>query len=270
MSSTFTVSVPALTDSENVHRYVEVAKNRTTSKIYLYAKNKNTYSIKLNLTETIPKTIAQSASLVKVNPGINYTIVQDDPVIMWAMDLSPGQEKSVSYTVNGDLGNSNLFSAPTTAEARASSTATTGGGGDYTIWLIIITLVIVGGVVVYLFVLNKGKGLKLPEKYAIFQKGTGATGVINVIKAIPAIIASAFKREKLEEGKKDEAPVIKIVTVKEPKPIMDRIKGIFGGLRKKKIEEKPKEEPKKETLKAPAKPKPSKDEFMNKLKEVYK
>jgi hypothetical protein len=129
----------------------------------------------------------------------------------------------------------------------------TAGGGDMT-WLIIgiiIVVVIAAAVVVYLFFL-KPRGIKLPIKYGAFvkQEKKGA-GVLDVLKGVLAKIMSIFKREK------KEAPV-------------GEKKSIFSRLSFKKRTE-IKEEPKKEEKRiAPGRPKPTKEDLLKKLNEVYK
>jgi hypothetical protein len=255
-NSTFTVTVPQPNDTKKIHRYVEVSKNRAKSMVTLSVKNKNSYSVFMNVTENISKQIAASAKNVTIISAVNYTVIEQDPVILWTMNMSQNQERSIIYLVAGDLGNSNLFNEPNVTEGRMS----TGGGGGTTAksedmtWLIIgiiVVVVIVAAVVVYLFFL-KPRGIKLPIKYGAFvkQEKKGA-GVLDVLKGVLAKIMSIFKREK------KEAPA-------------GEKKSIFSRLSFKKRAE-IKEEPKKEEKKiAPGKPKPTKEDLLKKLNEVYK
>jgi hypothetical protein len=256
MNTTLTVTVPQSNVTKKIYRYVEVSKNRAKSMVTLIVKNRNSYSVFMNVTENISKQIAASAKNVTIISAVNYTIIEEDPVIMWMMNMSQNQERSVIYLVAGDLGNSNLFNEPNVTEGRMS----TGGGGGTTAkgedmtWLIIgiiVVVVIVAAVVVYLFFL-KPRGIKLPIKYGAFvkQEKKGA-GVLDVLKGVLAKIMSIFKREK------KEAPA-------------GEKKSIFSRLSFKKRAE-IKEEPKKEEKKiAPGKPKPTKEDLLKKLNEVYK
>jgi len=257
VNSTFTVTVPQPNDTKKIHRYVEVSKNRATSMVTLGVKNRNGYSAFMNVTENISKQIAASAKNLTITSVINYTVIEQDPVVMWMMNMSQNQERSIIYLVAGDLGNSNLFKEPNVTEGRMSTggggTTTTTGGGDTT-WLIIgiiVVVVIVAAVVVYLFFL-KPRGIKLPIKYGAFvKKEKKGVGVLGALKGIPTKIMSIFKREKKE-------------------PIAGEKKGLLSRLSLKK---KPavKEEPKKEEKKIePGKPKPTKEDLLKKLNEVYK
>jgi len=256
-NSTFTVTVPQPNDTKKIHRYVEVSKDRTKSMVTLGVKNRNSYSVFMNVTENISKQIAASASNLTITSAINYTIIEQDPVILWTMNMSPNQERSIIYLVGGDLGNSNLFIEPNISEGRMSAGGGGGGGGvggDMT-WLIIgiiVVVVIAAAVVVYLFFL-KPRGIKLPIKYGAFVKQEKkGEGVLGVLKGITAKIMSVFKR-----GEKKE-------------PIAGEKKSIFSRLSFKKKAE-VKEEPKKEEKKiAPGKPKPTKEDLLKKLNEVYK
>jgi hypothetical protein len=253
-NSTFTVIVPQPNDTKKIHRYVEVSKNRTTSMVTLSVKNRNSYSVFMNVTENISKQIAASASNLTITSAINYTIIEQDPVIMWMMNMSPNQERSIIYLVGGDLGNSNLFIEPNISEGRMSAGGGGGGGvgGDMT-WLIvgIIVVVVIVAVVVYLFFL-KPRGIKLPIKYGAFVKQEKkGEGVLGVLKGGPAKIMSIFKR-----GEKKEAPV------GEKKSLLSRLSF------KKKAEVK--EEPKEEKKIEPGKPKPTKEDLLKKLNEVYR
>jgi uncharacterized membrane protein len=256
VNSTFTVTVPQPNDTKKIHRYVEVSKNRATSMVTLGVKNRNGYSAFMNVTENISKQIAASAKNLTITSAINYTVIEQDPVIMWMMNMSQNQERSIIYLVAGDLGNSNLFKEPNITEGRMSTggggTTTTTGGGDTT-WLIIgiIVVVVIAAAVVYLFFL-KPRGIKLPIKYGAFVKQEKkGVGVLGALKGVPGKITSLFKREKKE-------------------PIAGEKKSLLSRLSLKK---KPavKEEPKKEEKKAePGKPKPTKEDLLKKLNEVYK
>jgi len=256
-NSTFTVTVPQPNDTKKIHRYVEVSKNRATSMVTLSVKNRNGYSAFMNVTENISKQIASSAKNVTIISAVNYTIIEEDPVIMWMMNMSSNQEKSIIYLVAGDLGNSNLFKEPNVTEGRMSAGGGGGGGGvggDMT-WLIIgiiVVVVIAVAVVVYLFFL-KPRGIKLPIDYRAFVKQEKkGEGVLGVLKGITAKIMSVFKRGEKKEG-----------LAVEKKSIFSRLSF------KKKVEVK--EEPKKEEKKiAPGKPKPTKEDLLKKLNEVYK
>jgi hypothetical protein len=257
VNSSFTVTLPAANDTKKIHRYVEVSKNRTKSMITISVKNRNSYSVFMNITENISKQIAASAKNLTITSAINYTVIEQDPVILWTMNMSPNQERSIVYLAAGDLGNSNLFTEPNITEWRMSTGGGgggAGGGGDMT-WLIvgiIVVVVIAAAVVAYLFFL-KPRGVKLPIKYGAFVKQEKkGEGVLGVLKGITAKIMSVFKR-----GEKKEAPV------GEKKSIFSRLSF------KKKAEIK--EEPKKEEKKiAPGKPKPTKEDLLKKLNEVYK
>jgi hypothetical protein len=209
----------------------------------------------MNVTENISKQIAASYKNLTITPGANYTVIEEDPVILWTMNMTANQEKTIVYLAAGDLGNSNLFMEPNVSEARMS----TGGGGGVSggdmLWLIIgITVAVVAAVVVvvYLFFL-KPRGIKLPVKYGAFVKREkGGGGMLAPLKGVPGRIASLFKREK------KEAPA------GEKKGLLSRLP--FG---KKKAEAK--EEPKKVERKIePGKPKPTKEDLLKKLNEVYK
>ena len=260
---TLTVAVPQPNDTKIVHRYIEVSNDRTLSNVTLVVKNRNAYSVIMNITENLPKQIAQSISNVTILSDLNYTIVESDPVIMWNMNMSPNQERTISYSLKGDLGDSNLFNAPTPMEARItapnSGGVTTAGGGDWTtiIIVIVVLLAVAGGAVFYFFFMKK-RGEKMPFNYAVFLgEVKKEKGILSAIKNLPHALMSAVK------GKAKE----------EPKPtglgIGKKIMGVFGRLKRKKTEEKPKEELKKEDKKE-ARAKPSKEELLDKLKEVYK
>ena len=256
VSTTLTVTIPQSNDTKKSHRYVEVSKDRAKSIVTLTIKNRNSYSVFMNVTENISKQIAASVKNLTITSSINYTVIEQDPVIMWMMNMTSGQEKSIIYLAGGDLGNSNLFVEPNISEGRMS----TGGGGGTTavggldMWLIIgiiVVVVIAAAVVVYLFFL-KPRGIRLPIDYRAFvkQEKKGG-GMLGALKGIPGKVMSLFKREKKE-------------------PIAGEKKGLFGKLSLKK---KPavKEEPKKEDRKAePGKPRPTKEDLLKKLNEVYK
>ena len=256
VNSSFTVTLPAANDTKKIHRYVEVSKNRTKSMITISVKNRNSYSVFMNITENISKQIAASAKNLTITSAINYTVIEQDPVILWTMNMSPNQERSIVYLAAGDLGNSNLFTEPNITEWRMSTGGGgggAGGGGDMT-WLIvgiIVVVVIAAAVVAYLFFL-KPRGIKLPIKYGAFVKQEKkGVGVLGALKGVPGKITSLFKREKKE-------------------PIAGEKKSLLSRLSLKK---KPavKEEPKKEEKKAePGKPKPTKEDLLKKLNEVYK
>jgi len=255
VNSTFTVTVPQPNDTKKIHRYVEVSKDRTKSMVTLGIKNRNSYSEFMNVTENISKQIAASASNLTITSAINYTIIEQDPVILWTMNMSSNQERSIIYLVGGDLGNSNLFIEPNISEGRMSAGGGGGGGGvggDMT-WLIIgiiVVVVIAAAVVVYLFFL-KPRGIKLPINYEAFVKREKkGEGVLGVLKGITAKIMSVFKR-----GEKKE-------------PIAGEKKSLLSRLSfKKKVKEEPKKEEKKIE---PGKPKPTKEDLLKKLNEVYK
>jgi len=254
-NSTFTVTVPQPNDTKKIHRYVEVSKNRATSMVTLGVKNRNGYSAFMNVTENISKQIAASAKNVTIISAINYTVIEQDPVILWTMNMSQNQERSIIYLVAGDLGNSNLFNEPNVTEGRMS----TGGGGGTTAkgedmtWLIIgiIVVVVIAAAVVYLFFL-KPRGIKLPIKYGAFVKQEKkGVGVLGALKGVPGKITSLFKREKKEPIAGEKKSLLSRLSLKK-KPVV-------------------KEEPKKEEKKAePGKPKPTKEDLLKKLNEVYK
>ncbi len=261
-TGTLVISVPQPTDTKSVHRYVEVNNARTMSNITLAARNRNAYSVVMNITENIPKQIAQSMANITVLSDLNYTVVENDPIIMWNMNMSSNQERTVSYSLKGDLGDSSLFNEPTLLEERiitpTGGGVTTAGGWDWTMIIIVIVvlLAVAGGVVFYFFFMRKG-GEKMPFNYAVFLGEVRKDrGIFAAIRNIPHALLSSIKGNE----------------AKEPKPvgpgISEKIKGVLGRLKRKKVEEKPKEEPK--AAAKEAKPKPSKEELLDKLKEVYK
>jgi hypothetical protein len=207
----------------------------------------------MNVTENISKQIAPSFKNLTILSTVNYTVLEEDPVILWMMNLSPNQQIDITYSLSGDLGNSNLFKEPVLSEARISKAGGGGGKGEDMTWLIagvVVIAIIAAIVVLYLFFL-KPRGIKIPLKYSAFvkQEKKGG-GVLDTLKGIPAKLTSVFKKEKKE------------IPVSEKKSILYRLP-----FRKKaSVEEEPKQ---KEKIEA-GKPKPTKEELIKKLSEVYK
>lgn len=248
---TFTVTIPQPSDTKKVHRYVEVSKDKTRSLVTLAAKNRNTYSITMNITENISKQLASTASAVNITSNFNYTIIQDDPIIMWTLNLTSNQEKAITYLLAGNLGDSSLFKEPTTTETRIS------GGGfvlDLNTTLLIIGVIVaaLAGAVVYLFVI-KPRREKLPPTYA--PAAPAKISILDSVKSLPSVIVPALK-DMLTRTKTAISRIVPKKAAVEQKP----------------EEPKPEDKSKKlsEILQKPNKPKPSKDDLLKKLNEVYK
>ena len=100
-----TVIIPSFNyeaNSMNTHRFMEKKGSKTIIGIEVF--NNLDANVSLNLTETIPKDVAQTADLITFS--IQPVILQKDPIVMWNLNLSAGEKKVITYTVNKNLNNS--------------------------------------------------------------------------------------------------------------------------------------------------------------------
>ncbi len=62
------------------------------------AKNESNEIKTIKIVEEIPKEFANSASLI--SSDIKFTVIEDDPIIMWEIQLNPNEQKEITYSIN--------------------------------------------------------------------------------------------------------------------------------------------------------------------------
>ncbi len=95
-----TITVPEPDNNKTVNRYLEKSVSGNKTRITLYVRNLEDINKTFNITETIPKTIAQNISEVTIITNESYQVINPDPVILWTFTLGPGESKKISYVVN--------------------------------------------------------------------------------------------------------------------------------------------------------------------------
>ncbi len=142
----------------NVFKYVEPSKNRT--RVILNVYNPLNITRQVNVTETIPKQAAESVEQVDFDTP-PARVIERDPVVLWTLNVSPGESVSLGYTVNKKvLGDE--FSDPLVEEApvekeqkktvqgiSAVVAPSPEGGGDLA--LVVLVAGAVAGVVLLVF-----------------------------------------------------------------------------------------------------------------------
>ena len=97
-------------NSINANRFVEKEAGKTIFGIEVF--NNLSSEVVLNLTETISKEIANSTDLINFNQ--EPVIIQKDPIVMWVLNLSAGEKKELTYSINKNINGNNSFTEPNT------------------------------------------------------------------------------------------------------------------------------------------------------------
>ncbi len=104
-SKEVTVVIPGFSyepNSLNTNRFMEKQGDKTVIGIELV--NSLSSSVSLNLTETIPKDVANSTDLISFS--LEPVIIQKDPIVLWTLNLSAGEKKTITYTVKKNVNDS--------------------------------------------------------------------------------------------------------------------------------------------------------------------
>ncbi len=149
------VTIPSFdykNNSVNTNRFVEKKGDETI--IGIEVKNELDFSVKVNITESISKKIAETTDLIEFS--IEPVIIQKDPVVMWTLNLSPGQKTELTYTIKKDVASSN-FEKPTilatslTEEGSSEQVVVEESKTKKLIYIIIIFLLTGAGIFYILF-----------------------------------------------------------------------------------------------------------------------
>ncbi len=110
VSTSFKVKIKEeVGEGVSVHKYVEVKKDNSSSVIGIIVTNNLNETVEVNVTEVIPKTIAENVSMISFSE--EPTIIEEDPVVAWTLTLNASQSKTITYTVSKAVGNVSLAPA---------------------------------------------------------------------------------------------------------------------------------------------------------------
>ncbi len=113
---TIQIVVPEPNNTKIVNRYYVRSRTENKTKIILYVRNTYKETRTFNITETIPKTVAQNISEVEIITNESYKVVNPDPVIVWTVTLGPSESKTIEYVVKKRIDNISVFTDPVVAE----------------------------------------------------------------------------------------------------------------------------------------------------------